>query len=639
MDNNKESLFGTKHKVTFAVMACILLGFFIVGVVSYRQIYALFLNQIKDSAMIIASQAAEDLDGDALLDVSERGDEAYKKVYDEMETYLNYNIIEYIYTMRMQDNKLVFVVDMDQDEPAAVGEEYQLLEGMKGAFKGDVSCDDDITWDKWGSYISAYAPVFCEDDSIAGIVGIDVSVNEINEQLMRFRRAMIIAVSLFIIVSFSIIVFVLLRYSNIDSLTGIADYQRLNIRGTSLQRRGKLSLFTAVLVNIRDFKYLNQRFGTRNGDIILRKFAQRINGLLKRGEFVARTGNDNFLILIYKDRVENLLGALDNITMFLQTDDGREEIGIPVRCGIYDIVDGDNISEVTNRCSAAINKARLSNETHVVRFEKSMLDNLVHEKGVLASYRNGILRKEFTAYYQPKVDINTNTLIGAEALIRWIKDGKLVPPGMFIPVLEKEGFVPELDMYVFDKVCQDIKHWEKDGYKPVRISSNFSKLHLKNPNFADEIIEIANKYEIDYKYLDVEITESSGYSDFDALMTFIKRMKEVGISVSMDDFGTGYSSLSMLRDVDVDIVKIDKSFVDIVTKGDELGTQFFKNVVKMIHDLERDTVSEGVETKQQVEILKKTECHVAQGYYYDKPLPEQEFFERVKAPHDFYKDK
>jgi sensor c-di-GMP phosphodiesterase-like protein len=122
-------------------------------------------------------------------------------------------------------------------------------------------------------------------------------------------------------------------------------------------------------------------------------------------------------------------------------------------------------------------------------------------------------------------------------------------------------------------------------------------------------------------------------------MTFIKRMKEVGISVSMDDFGTGYSSLSMLRDVDVDIVKIDKSFVDIVTKGDDLGTQFFKNVVKMIHDLERDTVSEGVETKQQVEILKKTECHVAQGYYFDKPLPEQEFFERVKAPHEFYKDK
>ncbi len=637
--DNKESLFGTKHKVTFAVMACILIGFFIVGAVSYRQIYVLFLNQIKDSAMIIASQAAKDVDGEALLDVSERGDEAYKKVYDEMEIYLNYNIIEYIYTMRMKDNKLVFVVDMDQDEPAAVGEEYQLLEGMKGAFNGDVSCDSDITWDKWGSYISAYAPVFCEDGSVAGIVGIDVSVNEINEQLMRFRRAMIIAVSLFIAVSFSIIVFVLLRYSNIDSLTGIADYQRLNIRGTSLQRRRKLSLFTAVLVNIRDFKYLNQRFGTRNGDIILRKFAQRINGLLKRGEFVARTGNDNFLILIYKDRVDNLLGAFDNITMFLQTDDGREEIGIPVRCGIYDIVDGDNISEVTNRCSAAINKARLSNETHVVRFEKSMLDNLVHEKGVLASYRNGILRKEFTAYYQPKVDINTNTLVGAEALIRWIKDGKLVPPGMFIPILEKEGFVPELDMYVFDKVCQDIKHWEKDGYKPVRISSNFSKLHLKNPNFADEIIEIANKYDIDYKYLDVEITESSGYSDFDALMTFIKRMKEVGISVSMDDFGTGYSSLSMLRDVDVDIVKIDKSFVDIVTKGDELGTRFFKNVVKMIHDLERDTVSEGVETKQQIEILKKTECHVAQGYYYDKPLPEQEFFERVKAPHDFYKDK
>ena len=636
---NKESLFGTKHKVTLIIMACILVGFFVIGVISYRQIYALFLNQIKDSAMIFASEASEDVDGDMLLAVEAEGDEAYNEVYGELEKYLNYNIIEYIYTMKLEDKKLVFVVDMDQKEPAAVGEEYEFLDGMKPAFQGDVCCDQDITWDKWGSYISAYAPVYCSDESIAGIVGIDVSVNDINEQLVRFRRAMIIAITAFAVISVAIFAFAFLKYSNIDSLTGIADYQRLNIKGLSLQRRGKLSQYTAILVNIRDFKYLNQRFGTANGDVILRKFAQRIKGLLKRGEFVARTGNDNFLILVYKDRVEVLLGAFDNTTMFLQTEDGREEIGIPVRCGIYDIVDGDNISEVTNRCSAAINKARLSNETNVVRFEKNMLDDLVHEKGVLASYRNGILRKEFTAYYQPKVDINTNTLIGAEALIRWIKDGKLVPPGMFIPVLEKEGFVPELDMYVFDKVCQDIKHWEKEGCQPVRISSNFSKLHLKNPNFADQILEIANKYEVDYKYLDVEITESSGYSDFDALMTFIKRMKEVGISVSMDDFGTGYSSLSMLRDVDVDIVKIDKSFVDIVTKGDDLGTQFFKNVVKMIHDLERDTVSEGVETKQQVEILKKTECHVAQGYYFDKPLPEQEFFERVKAPHEFYKDK
>ena len=211
--------------------------------------------------------------------------------------------------------------------------------------------------------------------------------------------------------------------------------------------------------------------------------------------------------------------------------------------------------------------------------------------------------------------------------------------GKSVMVLEKEGFVPELDIYVFDKVCQDIKHWEKEGFEPVRISSNFSKLHLKNPNFADDVLEIVDKYGVDHKYVDIEITESSGYSDFDALITFISRMKEAGISVSMDDFGTGYSSLSMLRDVDVDIVKIDKSFVDIVTKGDEIGTRFFRNVVKMIHDLNRDTVSEGVETRQQVDILKKTECHIAQGYYFDKPLPEQEFFERVKDKKAFYKDK
>ena len=216
--------------------------------------------------------------------------------------------------------------------------------------------------------------------------------------------------------------------------------------------------------------------------------------------------------------------------------------------------------------------------------------------------------------------------------MRWVKEGTIISPARFIPVLEREGKIIDLDFYVFEQVCKDIRRWMDEGIKPVRISSNFSKLHLKNEHLSEDVLAIVRRYDIDTAYIEIELTESSGYSDFDALQKFVRDMNEVGIYTSIDDFGTGYSSLSMLKDIDVNVVKIDKSFVDNMEDEKQHGTNLVGNVIRMIKDLDRIVICEGVETEKQVMFLKGTECNIVQGYLFDKPLPCYNFEERLKTP-------
>ena len=223
-------------------------------------------------------------------------------------------------------------------------------------------------------------------------------------------------------------------------------------------------------------------------------------------------------------------------------------------------------------------------------------------------------------------------MCGAEALVRWHQGDTLIPPYKFIPLLEEEGSITELDFYIFDNMCQDIKEWLDSGITPVRVSSNFSKLHLLNADFADRVLNVVNKYQISHEYIEVELTESSGYENFEALTSFVNKMKENGICVSIDDFGTGYSSLSLLKELNVNVIKLDKTFIDEIGNGDDVNEKLVKNVIHMIKDLGRDIICEGVETKDQAEFLISQGCFMAQGYLYDKPLPGAEFEQRLKKP-------
>lgn len=205
-------------------------------------------------------------------------------------------------------------------------------------------------------------------------------------------------------------------------------------------------------------------------------------------------------------------------------------------CGVFQIREQDQIQDVHNYCALALDAAKEQGDVQVQWFEESMIEQMVTEKEVINSFQTGLVRHEFVVYYQPKVNLENNMLCGAEALVRWFRRGKIVPPDSFIPILEKNHLITELDFYVFEQVCKDLKNWMDEGYEIVKVSSNFSKLHLKNPYFAEDLMDIVKKYQFDTKYIEVELTESSGYYDLKALEDFVGKMKAVNISTSIDDF-------------------------------------------------------------------------------------------------------
>ena len=414
-----------------------------------------------------------------------------------------------------------------------------------------------------------------------------------------------------------------------DALTGVLNFDALIKVATRYKKKNKLSRYNGLAVSIRDFKYINQEYGSTVGDIVLVEYSKKLSEYLYKGEIIARNGADNFIVLIEHFRVEGFLDLIEEMRI-----DVGNDVVLPIssRCGIYDISEEDTIHDVVSAGLIALGTSRISSTDSFVWFHEKGRKQIIKQKEILTGYKRAISEEEFVVYYQPKVEIATGKLCGCEALVRWFKDGTLVPPNSFIPVLEDDGKIQELDFYVFRKVCRDVEEWLANGIEPVRISSNFSKLHLHNRNFISDVKGIIEEYGIDTKYLEAELTESSGYEDLEALQKFVQAMAEIGVHTSMDDFGTGYSSLSLLKDVDTNVVKLDRSFLRDVEKGEKKDLKLIENVVHMIHDMNRHVLCEGVETENQAKILLDMGCHIAQGYLYDRPLTRDDFEKRLINP-------
>ena len=239
-------------------------------------------------------------------------------------------------------------------------------------------------------------------------------------------------------------------------------------------------------------------------------------------------------------------------------------------------------------------------------------------------FEEGLKNKEFKIYIQPKIDIKTERIAGAEALIRREKQGKLIMPKEFVPLYEKTSLITKLDMFVFENVCKKIKEWKDKDYKLFPISVNESRKILYNKNHVNELVSIAEKYEVTPNLIELELTETAAVSNIEYAKKAAEEVKKIGFIVSMDDFGVGYSSFYMLKNIHIEILKIDKSFSDEIIK-DKRGRIILESIIDMAKKLEIKTVAEGIETKEQVEYLRKIGCDMVQGYYYAKPMPVEEF--------------
>ncbi|MGN0376456.1 MAG: putative bifunctional diguanylate cyclase/phosphodiesterase [Suilimivivens sp.] len=412
-----------------------------------------------------------------------------------------------------------------------------------------------------------------------------------------------------------------------DSLTGLPNAGGFLTYVDELLKKDELVNYNAYYFNLVRFGLINRRFGVKETDNIIKRYSEVLKKFLVKEECVGRLGGDNFVALIRKERTEAFLNFLAGAQTegFLGTN--RQEITISAVAGILEIdASVKNCGEILNDCAMALQIARNVAKKPYVFVSDEIKQKSYKEKQLASSFAEAMEKNEFLVYFQPKVRIDNYRMIGAEALVRWSHNGKLISPGEFIPVFERNGMICPLDFYMLEQVCISIRSWLARGIEPVRVSVNFSRKHLTNPNLADDIMRILNKYKTESKYIEIELTETVDESEAGLLAAFMKNMKQYHVTMSIDDFGTGYSSLNMLRTFPVDVLKIDRSFIVDLEQNSKT---VLSNIIRMAGELHMDVVAEGVETFEQMNYLKSIECKVVQGFLFDRPMPLESFEKKL----------
>ena len=400
-----------------------------------------------------------------------------------------------------------------------------------------------------------------------------------------------------------------------------------------LEGKGLLSKYTAFFINLKNFKYVNKSLGPEPSNRVLTIYAQSAKAFLKEGEVFVRLGGDNFFALIFSERTNDFLNKFVIFPINERKQGSELIVQVMARMGVYRAIEGDTFNELMNKSAVALDLGRNVLNKDITLFKPEMMEKVMYQKKVSTSFPRALNDGEFIIYLQPKINLYDNNMHSAEALVRWVHDDRIIPPAEFVNILEKEESICKLDLYVFESVCKCLRKWLNAGLHVVRISSNFSKRNLRNQNIVNEILSIMKKYDIDSKYIEIELTEISDYDDYMEFEGFVKKLRRNGISVAIDDFGTGYSTMNVLKNLDVDVIKIDKSLIDNLENPKKEDEIVIRNIVNMINELSIDTIAEGVETPAQVKFLKRIHCPLVQGFLFDQPLTVSDFEKRLKAPH------
>lgn len=385
--------------------------------------------------------------------------------------------------------------------------------------------------------------------------------------------------------------------------------------------------YAMVFFDIVHFKAVNDIFGTAEGDRLLRYIAKTVTESGPADDLASRFGSDRFTIFTHmagsalEERLEKILGRIETYDL---------PIAIMCSMGVY-VTEGRRLSAelMVDRAILAQSVIKGSYTQRFSYYDEELRNAMLTEQEITGMMEGALRNKHFVIYYQPQYNHTTGMLVGAEALVRWKHpDRGLISPGIFIPIFEKNGFITRLDMYVFEEVCIFLQKCMKEELPLVPVSTNFCRHDIFMPDFVERLEEIRTQYEIPVKYLRIEITESSIRGNSRMTNEVIARLHECGYIVEMDDFGSGYSSLNVLKDIRMDIVKLDMLFLSEETGGNRGGT-ILSSIVRMLRWLEVPLIAEGVETIQQADYLRSIGCEVIQGYLYARPLPQEEYRQRV----------
>ena len=391
-----------------------------------------------------------------------------------------------------------------------------------------------------------------------------------------------------------------------------------------------LSDYAALFLNVKEYKNINTKVGFENGNAVIHTIVDFFNKNLEGYEVYGRSGGDNFSLLLSKNNLREKIEMLSDIPCEITLNDEKYVFSISFRIGVYLIEPGLNdIPEIMENASIAYSFTRQPGKGDVIFYSDEKRESYEHRKYIINALEPALENNEFLVYFQPKVNIDNYTIIGAEALSRWKRNGAIMPPGTFIPIFVETGLISKIDFYVFEYVCRSLRKWIDEGIEPVTISVNFEKASLEYPNFAKRLSAIAEKYRTPIEYLEIEFTESSCMENESKFNDILAELKDCGFHASLDDFGRGYSSINMLNNMNFDILKLDKSFLSEEKLSSERSKIILKSVIGMAQSLEIEVISEGVETIEQINCLKTLKCKTVQGFYFDRPLPEETFRERL----------
>lgn len=544
--------------------------------------------------------------GEAIIATDEKGIvtfsnyEAHKLFSLSEEQFLNKNFDDMLYLLRDQDGK-----------SCNISLDMVLNKGIKLEFE---SVSIIVSKDGKEYFISGnITPVWNEVDEIVGTVSAIKDITELKRNEKKIYN---------------------MEY--FDSITGLPNkmlfLDRLNV-GLANARRNCTKLAVIVL-DLDNFKTINDTLSHAFGDRILMQIAEKIKGLLREADTVARFGGDEFIILQpgLKD-ITDITRVADRILENFRSPwilEGREYyITASMGIAIYPN-DGQDESTLVKNADIAMYRAKDKGKNNYELFMESMNRRIIDKLNLENALRHAIEKEDFVLYYQPQIDIATGEIISVEALIRWNREGVgLVQPLEFIPVAEESSLIIPLGEWVLKTACMQNVKWISSGYKPLMMAVNLSAKQFQQRDLVEMIDRILHETGMEPTLLELEITESTAMQDIDFTVEVLKKLREKGIRISLDDFGTGYSSLKYLKILPLDTLKIDKSFIhDIALNSNEEGIA--KSVIGIAHRMNLMVVAEGVETNDQLEFLKAHMCDKVQGYLLSKPLPSDQIGEILK---------
>lgn len=415
-----------------------------------------------------------------------------------------------------------------------------------------------------------------------------------------------------------------------DILTKASNLEKFRLDAKQLMDSNPLYHYAFFHLDFQNFKYCNDIFGYDFGDRLLKQYASFLADDMTEGETFGRISGDKFVVLRKYNFREELIARQKSVDTRIHAFamDSKEHYNLTIYggiCCVHDVSSSMEIDSILDRANFAQKTVKGQEERHYAFYTDSIREQMIEEINIQSRFRDAIKDKEFVVYYQPKVDLATDGLDSAEALVRWKpKDGHMISPASFIPVLEKNFLISTLDQYVFREVCSMLQKRIKNSLPIVPVSVNVSKIQFYNPDFLRIYSAIKDEYEIPDGLLEIEFTESVCFENTGYFQDIIHKLHEHGFLCAMDDFGKGYSSLSMLKDIPIDVLKLDSLFF-VSSRDSKKDLTVIRGIISMVKELNIRTVAEGIEHKEQVDFLKEIGCDTIQGFYFYKPMPEHDF--------------